>query len=137
MTLLTSWVAIVRFRLETATTPREFCPLTCWPLTPTMTSVTSYPAISSASSMAFTTDAMVLSMLTMTPFFIPFEGVTPTPMTSTWPFAFMVPITAQVFVVPISRPTRISSILRSSFHLTITALPVRFISSGYRSFRSQ
>src|SRR3989338_221528 len=69
----------------------------------------SHPAMSSASSVAFLIEETVLSMLITTPFRSPFEGWDPIPTISI-PSSVTAPTMAQIFVVPMSRPT-----IKSSF----------------------
>src|SRR5829696_6755287 len=69
----------------------------------------------SASSIARLIEATVASMLTTTPFRSPFEGCVPIPMMS-MPSSVTSPTMAQIFVVPMSRPTRMSPLF-AMFHL--------------------
>src|SRR5512146_204557 len=61
----------------------------------------------SASSIARLIEATVASMLTTTPLRSPFEGCVPMPMMS-MPSSVTSPTMAQILVVPMSRPTRMS-----------------------------
>src|SRR5512133_2833079 len=63
----------------------------------------------SASSMARLIEATVASMLTTTPLRSPFDGCEPMPMMS-MPSSVTSPTMAQIFVVPMSRPTRMSPV---------------------------
>ena len=65
--------------------------------------------MSSASSTAFLMDSTVASMLTTTPLRSPIEGWVPMPMMLTEP-PDTSPTTAQILVVPMSRPTTMSSL---------------------------
>jgi hypothetical protein len=53
-------------------------------------------------------DCTVCSMFTTTPRRSPVDGLVPTPMMSTSPSSLASPTTAQIFVVPMSRPTMMS-----------------------------
>src|SRR5215510_2446544 len=57
-------------------------------------------------------DSTVLSIFTTTPFLRPRDGWIPTPSTSTTPLLLTSPMMAQIFVVPMSRPTTIWCPLR-------------------------
>src|SRR6266540_4430595 len=61
----------------------------------------------SASSIARLIEATVASMFTTTPFLSPFDGCVPMPMMS-MPSSVTSPTIAQIFVVPMSKPTRMS-----------------------------
>ncbi len=87
-----------------ATIPRLLKPVIWPPAIPAHTEEISHPAINSASSTAFFIDSTVDSMLMTTPLRNPMDGCVPMPMilmsdpdTS--------PTTAQILVVPMSRPT--------------------------------
>src|SRR5512138_1759004 len=67
----------------------------------------------SASSIARLIEATVASMLTTTPLRSPFDGCEPTPMMS-MPSSVTSPTMAQIFVVPMSRPTRMSPVFAMS-----------------------
>src|SRR6266568_1842931 len=69
----------------------------------------------SASSIARRIEATVASMLTTTPLRSPFDGCVPMPMMS-MPSSVTSPTMAQIFVVPMSRPTRMSPLF-AMFHL--------------------
>ena len=69
--------------------------------------VISHPAMCSASSIARLIEATVASMLTTTPLRSPFDGCVPMPMMS-MPSSVTSPTMAQILVVPMSRPTRMS-----------------------------
>src|SRR5690242_20675934 len=70
----------------------------------------------SASSIARLIEATVASMLTTTPLRSPFDGCEPIPMMS-MPSSVTSPTMAQIFVVPMSRPTRMSPLFAMSLHL--------------------
>src|SRR6266496_6033946 len=67
----------------------------------------------SASSIARLIEATVASMLTTTPFLSPFDGWDPIPMMS-MPSSVISPTMAQILVVPMSRPTRMSPLFAMS-----------------------
>src|SRR5512133_3089413 len=67
----------------------------------------------SASSIARLIEATVASMLTTTPFLSPFDGCEPIPITS-MPSSVISPTMAQILVVPMSRPTRMSPLFAMS-----------------------
>jgi hypothetical protein len=74
------------------------------PAIPAYTELISHPAMSSASSTAFRIESTVESMSITTPFRRPRDGWVPIPaMSIRSPFCSAT--TAQIFVVPMSRPT--------------------------------
>src|SRR5215469_8214935 len=92
---------------ETATTARLFVLRICSPVMPTNTSPTCIPAMRSAFSVAASIDLIVSSKSTTTPLRIPIDGASPTPTISR-PWGPSTATTAQVLVVPISRPQTVS-----------------------------
>ena len=88
----------------TATMPWLFIPLMWPPAMPAYTELISQPAINSASSMAFRMELTVSLILITTPFRKPREGAVPMPMMSIFS-SFISPTMAQIFVVPMSKPT--------------------------------
>src|SRR5690606_14178309 len=86
------------------------------PATPTQAEPTSTPATRWAAATDCLTAAMVRSRLTTTPLRRPSEGTVPSPMMSSTPSEATSPITVQIFVVPMSRPTMIRSSLMRLAH---------------------
>ena len=89
-----------------ATTPLRFSPEIWLPAIPVYTELICTAAMSSASSTAFLIDSTVLSMFTTTPLRRPREGQEPTPMMFSGPSSGTSATMAQIFVVPMSRPTK-------------------------------
>ena len=87
--------------------PRLFSPLMWWPAIPAYTECMGCPHISSHSSTAFLMACTVFSILTTTPLRKPSDLAVPTPTMLRTSLQLESAATAQILVVPISRPTTI------------------------------
>ena len=130
--MFTAFAASMTLFMSASETSPFLIPIIPWllilliwpPAIPVKTVPISHPAISSASSTAFFMEVTVDSMFTTTPFLSPFDGWVPIPMMLR-PCSPTSPTIAHIFVVPMSRPTMISSLFlaiytsfSSDYHLS-------------------